>query len=299
MRTLAERLPKPTALLMFEAAARHGSFTLAARELGVTQVAVSRQVRQLEEQLNLVLFQRLHRGLSITPEGSRLYRTVTMAFEHIAATADGLRPERQMSEISVGVTLAIATYWLLPRLQDWYAKHPGIDVHLLTTDHHFSEIANEVDAALVFDIESWPGFDPTFLCASEVFPICSPDYLEEGQMLSSVEAVLQYTLLMMDDDRPTRIDWPVWLSQMGLGGRRGRRSVRINSIPLLLQAACAGQGVALGWTLLADDLLEKGAIIRAVDATFKTDQNYYFLLNKENESEALLLFRDWILSHFA
>ena len=298
MKPLAKRLPPPTSLLAFEAAARHGSFTSAARELNVTQAAISQHVRKLEEHLGILLFHRLHRGLQITPEGDELFRTATMAFEHISATADRLKPQSQSNEIYIGVTMAIATFWLLPRLPKWRALHPDIEVHLVATDRGFEAIEEKVDAAIVFDTPKWPGFEVTRLSRTETFPVCSPDYLIGKPPINNVEDLLEHTLLAMDDDRPTRIDWPVWFAQMGLGGQRSRHSIRINSIPLLLQAALNGHGIALGWSLLTDDFLEDGTLVRPVDASMTTEQYYYFLLNESNKNSAFILFRDWICDQF-
>jgi len=298
MADLLTRLPRLSALLMFEAAARHSSFTLAARECGVTQAAVSQQVRALERELGIALFRRLHRGLELTRQGSRLYRAAAMAFEHVANTADDLRDGGWPEGIAIGVTFAVATYWLIPRLPRFRALHPEIEVQIVATDRGFQKVADRVDAGIAFGTGPWPGFKATLLLPGRVFPVCSPAYLRSRPRLSRVEQLLGETLLSIDTDRPGHIDWPVWFAEQGVAGYTGHVSLKINSHPLLLQAACEGQGIALGWNLLTDDLLREGRLVRPLDATMTTAKGYYFLMTEAKCPERVLAFRDWVLGCF-
>lgn len=283
---------------MFEAAARHLSFTLAAEERRVTQAAVSQQVRALERELGVALFRRLHRGLELTRQGSRLHRAVAMAFEHVANTADDLRDSNRAAGIVFGVTFAVATYWLIPRLPQFRALHPEIEVQIVATDRGFHTVADQVDAGIAFGTGPWPGFKATLLLPGRVFPVCSPAYLRQRPRLTRVEQLLGETLLSIDEDRPGHIDWPVWFAEQGVTGYTDHARLKINSHPLLLQAACGGQGIALGWNLLTDDLIREGRLVRPIDAAMPSAKGYYFLMTEAKCSDRVLAFRDWVLGCF-
>jgi DNA-binding transcriptional LysR family regulator len=284
---------------MFEASARHLSFTLAARELGVTQAAVSQQVRALEHELGIELFTRLHRGLEMTRAASRLFRAVSMAFEHVATTADEMRGADKSREIKIGVTLAVATFWLVPRLAKFRALYPDIDVHIVANDRGFERVADQVDGGIAYGRGPWPGFNATLLRAGEVFPVCSPDYLKGRPQLTRVEHLLGETLLSHDDDRPGLFGWPIFFAEHGVSGYSKHRSLKFNSHPLLLQAACESQGIGLGWDPLCDDLLERGRLVRPLDATMPTPSGFYFLMPEKRYPQAVIAFRDWVLGHFS
>jgi DNA-binding transcriptional LysR family regulator len=294
MPDLWKRLPRPSALLMFEAAARHLSFTLAARELQVTQAAVSQQVRSLEQALGIKLFDRRHRGLDLTRQGMRLHRAVGMGLEHIASIADELRVIDEPESAAIGVTLALASSWLISRLPQFRALHPEIDIRLVATDRGIEKIIDEVDAAIAWGSPPWPGFSATLLCQGEAFPVCSPGYLR-GRQLLAPEQLLDETLLFIDDDRPGHADWPLFFAEHGVKLRASSRHIRMNSLPLLLQAAIEGQGIALGYGLLTDDLLARGTLARPLAASIKTARSYYFLLADGPASRHAAIFRDWLI----
>jgi LysR family transcriptional regulator, glycine cleavage system transcriptional activator len=294
---LWKRVPRLSALLMFEAAARRLSFTLAAHELGVTQAAVSQQVRSLEKALGIKLFQRRHRGLDLTKPGTRLHRSVSMALEHIASTADDLRAVSETEGATIGVTLALATFWLVSRLPQFRARHPEIDIRVVATDRGIEKITEQVDAAIAWGNPPWPGFSATLLREGEAFPVCSPEYLRERRALTCVEHLLDETLLFIDDDRPGHAQWPLFFAEHDVKFPASGRHIRMNSLPLLLQAACEGQGIALGYGLLTDDLLARGTLIRPLMASIRTNRSYYFLLSESKSSSHVIAFQDWMLEH--
>jgi len=294
-----KRLPRLSSLLMFEAAARCRSFTIAARELNVTQAAVSQQVRALERELGLTLFNRLHRGLELTRDGVQLQRSVASSFEHIAQTSAELRAAKRSMRLELGATFAVATFWLVPRLPRFRALHPDIDVHVVASDRGFDAIADQVDAGVAYGLGNWPGFRTTLIREGEVYPVCSPEYLRRRPRLTRVEQLLQETLLSIDDSRPGLMDWTLWFAEQDIQGYDGRRNLRMNSHPLLMQAATEGQGLALGWSLLTDDLLEKGKLVRPLDATVRTSKGFYLVTSDQNTGPEVQAFRDWVLTQFA
>lgn len=294
-------LPRLSRLRMFEAAARSKSFTLAANELGVTQAAVSQQVRSLEQELGVKLFERRHRGLALTAPGQRFFRVIAMAFGEIADAADELRAERRPAAISIGATFAVATFWLIPRLPKFRALHPDLTVHVIATDRGFDEVTDKVDVGIAYGDGSWPGFSSTLVRESTVFPVCSPAYAAAHPGLDGLDALIGATLLSLEDDRPGRLDWPAWFAALDVDSSRIVRNLKFNSHPLLMQAACEGQGVALGWDLLTDDLIAGGKLIRPIKESVQTAKGFYLVdgqgaAHRQNSSdEAVEAFKAWII----
>jgi len=298
MTDLSQRLPRLTGLLMFEAAARHLSFTRAAEELRVTQAAVSQQIRQLELSLGVSLFLRNHRSIELTRAGTRLHRAVSMGFEHIAETAENVRKQERGPAINIGVTFAVATFWLVRRLPDFRTKHPELDIHIIASDRGFDTVADRVDAGIAYGNGVWPGFTSTLLRRDMVFPVCSPLYLR-GRTLTGIEQLVEETLLTHEEDRPGVLSWASWLARMNVRGYSDRSSLKFNSYPLLLQAACEGQGIALGWSLLVKDLLASNMLLRAHEAALESPNAFYFVRSANEDSPGTLAFQDWLVEQMA
>ncbi len=298
MNGLSNRLPRLAGLLMFETAARYQSFTLAARELGVTQSAVSQQVRELERELGVTLFVRLPRGLQLTPEGLRLQRAVSLGFEHIADAATEIRRTDRVPTITIGVTFSIATFWLVPRLPQFRALHPDIDVHVIASDRGFETVAQRVETGIAFGTGYWSGFQSSLLLKGEAFPVCSPEYLRGRKAMQNIEQLFEETLLSLDDGRVELLDWPRWFAAVGVTGAPRKRLLKFNSHPLLMQAAIEGQGIAIGWNLLTNGLLANGKLVRPLDASIHSERGYYFVASEQGTKPEIDAFRAWLLTYF-
>jgi DNA-binding transcriptional LysR family regulator len=294
---LADRLPRVGGLLAFEAAARCASFTAAARELKVTQSAVSQHVRAVEAELGTRLFVRKSRGLELSEEGRLLYQSVSMGFESMAAAIDQLRAARKPT-VTVGTTTSIASFWLIPRLQGFRALYPDIDVSIVGADLGFNTVTDSIDVGFVFGRGSWPGFRASRLRDGDVFPVCSPSYLGGRPPLTDVSQLLGETLLTHESDKAILINWPQFFARLGVRTAYHRR-IKYNSLSLLLQATCEGQGVALGWSLLTDELLESGALVRPLPrAVVNTEGAYYFVASERKSNPEVLAFEEWVLAQF-
>jgi DNA-binding transcriptional LysR family regulator len=300
MRNLRKQLPPLTSLVVFEAAARHLSFTRAAAELNITQAAVSRQIRMLESNLGVVLFTRLHRTVQLTAQGRKLLHTVTISLQYLAATVADLRDsDGNAAPITVVATLAVASLWLIPRLAKFREEiFPDIEVRVLATDQEIEQIGDEFDVAIRYGTGHWPGLRSRFLGQAEIFPVCSPDYLNRHPF-TDIDGLLDQTLLYQEDSRWNWMDWPIWLAELGGVGKTARRKLKINSYPLLIQAALAGQGVALGWSCLIDHLLTEGSLVRPIGATLTTHHSFYLVTGDYKIMPARLdAFCDWVVAEF-
>ena len=295
MSSWRQKIPRLSRLRVFELAAKHLSFTEAAHESKVTQAAISQQVRLLEEELGVQLFERLNRGLALTTEGNRLLRTVSEAFDMIEVAAEDIVREKDALQLRIGATFAVATFWLIPRLDKFRALYPDINVHLVATDREFDDIAGQVDVGIAFGAGSWTGLHATHFWSPTVFPVCSRDFQSKYDAADDPNSILEKTLLSLDKHgKSSGGDWRYWFSQLDLANRLTPKMVTFNSLPLMFQAACAGQGVALGWSLLTNDLITNGQLVRVTDHELPTRREFYFVKDSREETEEMKNFEEWL-----
>lgn len=291
------RLPPLDLFRSFEAVARHRSFTLAADELCLTQSAVSRQIKALEEALGLSLFRRLHRAIDLTVEGQRLFESVTRGLDDVSGCLTALGASTKAPQITVSASVAFAWYWLMPRLERFGALQPDVDLRVLATDHAALPGAGEVDVAVLFGSGHWEGLEARLLFGERVYPVCSPAYLRAHPALHRPEDLLDQTLLHLEYGKVSfgGVDWRSWLLRQGVNGQPVRRGLRFNSYPMVLQAAEVGQGVALGWSYVTDPLLAEGRLVCPVDRTLETQDGYYLCTSRNAVlTPGISVFLEWI-----
>ena len=288
-------LPPVNALVVFEAAARRLSFTAAAAELGVSQAAVSRQIRALEDHLGVALFRRLHRAVRLTAEGERLFGAVTMGLGHISETAAALRRDQGRHQITVCTTIAFAAFWLMPRIDRFKSAHPDLELRFIASDTAVDPRAEGIDIAVRYGAGRWPGLDAYRLFDEEVFPVCNPAYLEGGPRLDETGDLLDATLLHQEAGEPSWLTWRDWLKSQDVTPPVKIPGPRFNNYTILMQAAQAGQGVALGWRRLIEPLVAAGSLVRPIEASLAAPDAYYTVMPEQSgPSEAARALRDWL-----
>lgn len=263
MDRLGKSLPPLSSLLPFEAAARLGSFTKAAHELNLTQAAVSRQVRAIEDDLGTRLFERRNRAIFLTEAGRDLGQVVTGALGDIAARAGDMRRARQGGgDVVLFSQLCEAFYWLMPRLSGFHQRHPRIELRIAASTRPLAEAGDDFDVAL--QTSGRPsGPHPAVLTASdEIFPVCCPGYLDGRPLPLALSDLPDHHLLHHKADPPDWLGWDGWLGRHGLASRVGDRGTVFDSYPVMLQAAVQGHGIALGWRRTTEVLLRTGALVR-------------------------------------
>ena len=291
------RLPPLELFHTFEAVARHKSFTSAADELCVTQSAVSRQIKTLEEALGLRLFHRLHRAIEVTADGQSLFESVTLGLEELNTCLEKLGATGKAPQITVSASVAFAWFWLMPRLERFSALQPEIDLRVLATDQPVAPGVGDVDVAILFGSGQWEGLDAQLLFGERVYPVCSPAYQRDHMALQRPEDLLNQTLLHLEYGKSSfgGVDWRSWLLRQGVNGQPVRRGLRFNSYPMVLEAAQAGQGVALGWSYITDPLIRTGRLVCPVDRKVETQDGYYLCASKENgKAPNIVAFLQWI-----
>lgn len=270
-------LPTLSQLHTFEAVSRRMSFTAAADELCVTQSAVSRQIRALENDLGRSLFRRKHRAIELTVEGLQLFEAVTRGLDKIASCVSELRTVSETPQITVTASVAFSYFWLMPRLERFSEHHASIDLRVLATDQMVDLRRGDADVAVLYGDGNWEGVETQKLFGERVYPVCSPDYLLDHPELQRPSDILDQTLLHLDGGGNIwgAVDWRVWLAQQGVTGQPVRRGIRLNSYPMVLQGAEAGRGIALGWSYITDPMLDEGRLVCPTGKVLETRYSYY------------------------
>ncbi|MBI1620200.1 LysR substrate-binding domain-containing protein [Aquamicrobium zhengzhouense] len=288
------RLPPLDYLVAFEAAARLGGFTAAGEQINLTQAAISRQIKLLEEHLGVSLFQRGHRSVQLTPEGKSFLRYVTEALDAVEKGVEGLHDRARRARVSLAATQSIATLWLMPRLPRLRLDHPDIDIRLVSTDLDREALTSEHDLIILRGEGTWEKFSSERLLDEEIFPVCAPDYAEQ-MGLHRLEALLDCTLINVASHHTEWTDWARWLAASNLRETSGAASLTFNTYALAVQAAIDSLGVALGWRYLVDGHLAQGTLVRPLPNSIRT-RSGYFLLQPQNRplSDATEAVRNWL-----
>ncbi|MFX5126058.1 LysR substrate-binding domain-containing protein [Acinetobacter baumannii] len=289
-------LPPMNSLIVFEAAARHLSFTKAANELNVTQGAISRQIRQLEEYLGKELFIRANRNIFLSPTGAQYYQTIYSSLLHITQATAEIKKWQGDHQVTVATTNAMASLWLLPKVAG-FQRSEEIDLRILTTENFQDLYKMDFDIALFYCKAPPVGMQTTMLFPEEVFPVCSPGYLEQFKDSQNQIQIFEKTLLYLDESQKDWINWNEWFTAVNLPIVKPKNRININNYPMLLQAAINGHGLALAWGSLVDDYLKSGALVRPVDTVLRTHASFCMLepLDRGVIPSSVKHFRMWLL----
>jgi DNA-binding transcriptional LysR family regulator len=274
-------LPSLDLLKGFEAAARNLSFTKAAAELFVTQSAISRQVKALEDQLGVALFRRHHRELRLTEEGQTLYKTAADVLRLLRDVA-GRLGARPAGMLTVTTTVSFAALWLVPRLNDFRRQHPGIDMRLAATNQIQDLQREGMDLAIRYCTPQAAGSGAVRLFGELVFPICSKSVLA-GRKLKSPQDLSGQVLLHYDDPerRYPWLSWEVWFELTQTQGVRPAGTLRFSHYDQLIQAAIEGQGIALGRSRFVDKWVKLGKLVLPFGKRYMcspADSRAYFIV---------------------
>lgn len=281
-------------LSVFEVAGRSGSFSAAGRELGMTQSAVSHHMANLETALELILFDRVWRGVTLTPEARVLHEAVRRGLDAMAAGLDEVRRAADRRHLTVLTDFGFAAFYLMPRLDALRQTMPDVDIHLITTQDIEGADLSAVDAAILFGAVAPPGAEVLRLVDERVIAVASPALAP----ISAPDDLRQRTLLHLDVPRGGH--WSSWADharRLGVSGRRRAPDLTFNNYQFVIQAAIAGQGVALGWRPLVDDLIAKRLLVPVLGEVHIAVRGYDFLSFPDRPRNAALgLFRDWLVA---
>jgi LysR family glycine cleavage system transcriptional activator len=274
-------LPALDLLLGFESAARHLSFTKAGEELYLTQSAVSRQIKELEDQLGVALFQRRHRALALTEAGHQFYAAAAQALSTMRAATDRLRAHAGKKALSVTTTHSFAALWLIPRLAGFTREHPRVDVRI-TADTKVQDLERDgLDVALRHGPASLAGPNAVRLFGEKVFPVCSPKLLKK-KPLEKPSDLKNHVLLQYDDPevRHPWLHWRTWLEVERIADLKPAGTLSFSGYEQIIPAAVAGHGVALGRSPLVKDLLRAGELVAPFKSEADPARAYFAIVSK-------------------
>lgn len=294
-------LPPVTALAPFEAAARLGSMSAAARELGISQPAISRHLKTLERDLGQVLFQRNRRGLALTSAGRDYYQAVAAGFAQIVQATQQLRALSGDQIIRISANFGFAQQWFMPRFARLRAAFPKIAFRLQTSDQDDELSLADSDLAIRFGAGDWPRWQCRQLLQEEVFPMCAPAFLAMHAALRRKGLrpadLLSVQLLHMDEGAQRWLTWADWMRLHGVTPPAAAPALVYSTYPLLLQATLAGEGVALGWRGLVDPLIEAGSLVPLLPALRRPGRGYFVTYRQDHPAEKhLRRIADWFMT---
>lgn len=283
-------------LRVFESAARQLSFTAAAAELGSSQPAISQQIKRLERQLAVRLFDRVYRGIVLTEAGEVLLRYVQDGLASLDAGLAAVTAGQQHEVLQVATDFAFAAYWLMPRLQRFHQLHPELDVSLITSERDLGALPAEIDVAISFGDGRFKHGEAHLLFREEVFPVCSPQLLKGRPQPLPPSVLTELPLLHLRPESRSRwFDWKGLFRALGIAEAPSPGMLRFDNYTLLIQAAIAGQGVAIGWGHLVDQLLAQGLLCRACAGEARSEFGYYLVLPQRKRRQRLTQhFVDWL-----
>ena len=298
MHRLRSLVPSANYLFAFEAAARRKSFTAAADELNVSQPAVSKTIRLLEEATGLKLFRRQHNQLELTAEGARLYREVQESLDHLYMVIASLQREHATDQVRVSFSASFVQLWLLPRLRDFRDKHPEVTLRIEESSRDDQDLAAEnIDLSARLGSGSWPGMQAWKFVAEEVVPVCSPDYLAARGPITTAADLLNHPLLDFEERYRTRMGWWEWLKVHGVRMTRRRENVVFTDLLGSVKAAALGEGIALGWRHLVEDYLASGQLVTPLQETYRSGHAVYLVMPAQRPAKrGTEVFRDWLLA---
>ena len=290
---MARKLPPLSSLPCFEAAARLLNFSKAADELNVTPGAISRAIKHLEDQLNVLLFERKTRSVRLTDVGEPYAQAVRDALEQLAAATALATARRSESTLTVSTSDGFAGRWLVPRLYRFHRAHGGVDVRVSTTGKLTNFRGDGIDIAIRYGSGNYPGLTSEFLTDEEVFPVCSPKLLKGAHPLRKPEDLRHHTLIR--DTYP--IDWAAWLSSAKVKGVNPHKGLTFDSYTFAVEAAVQGEGVVLGRTMLVAADLAVGRLVRPFKHALNAVSSFYVVYPPEAiRQRKVRIFRDWLFS---
>ncbi len=277
------RLPPFSSLTAFDAAARHGSFTLAARELNVSQPAISRRVAMLEADLGMAMFAREIRPLRLTSNGKRLFEAWQASMGRLEEEVQYLRNVRPSSTMTIGASSCFASFWLLPRWPKLQAAFPNHNLRLLTGD--FTDETDKLDLRIEFGPRR-----PEHLgriLEEKVFCVCSPAYLNGRVRKLSLAEIRERQLVRFGDEQTRWYSWKTWFAALGENVSESQlKTIQLDDYSLVIDAALASQGIALGWDGLLDPLLRSGLLVRVSEELVQSPRGYHVLCTDPEHNAA-------------
>jgi LysR family transcriptional regulator, glycine cleavage system transcriptional activator len=301
---MLDLFPGLRSIRAFDAAARHLSFTRAAADMGVTPAAISHQIKELEDQIGVSLFARTSRTMRLTREGEILQAAASDSLETLAKGLQRIRKLKNTQQLKVSASPSVGAKWLVPRLDRFLALVPGADVRIDVSANVLDFDRDDLDVAIRFGEGKYPGLRADLLFQDHVFPVCSPKLITDKRPLKSPRDLLNHPLIHLDWEAQG-LPWPnwkMWMQASGIKDFDDARGLHFSQTSLAVQAAIAGQGVALGDHHLVADDLAKGRLVKPFELSLRAPLQFaYYVISPRETAEAPMVkaFRAWSLNEAA
>ncbi|MEO1191545.1 MAG: LysR substrate-binding domain-containing protein [Pseudomonadota bacterium] len=280
MANLKRKSPSANSLVVFDVTSQHLSFSRAAEDLGTTRVAVSNQVRALEEHLNVRLFERVHRGLRLTAAGALLAESVARSFKDIAIALDRVAAAAGKNQLAISASQGMSSHWLMPRIHRFRDAFPDADIRFQVIDSYVDLAAEGIDVALRYGDGPWKGVRAKRLTQVRRFPVCSPEYLKTRSRPRSPADLTEHALLYLSGRYGRLTRWDEWLREVGCEVPSIRRGLTFDDHNSLIEAALAGQGVALAGPPQISHYLASGQLLRLFDKV-ETRHRFFWIVEPD------------------
>lgn len=297
MRNTLKLIASPRNLFVFEAAARLGSFTLAADELAMRQPSVSAAIKQLEGSLNVRLFDRGHRRIALTNAGLRFYADVSQALRSIESAAEAVHNMGRSEYVTLNSSSAFSYYWMMPKLAALRQLHPDIDLRLQSSVSEPDLDAENISIAVRLGDGQWPDCHAAKIADEIIYPVASPKVMLSAQNLRSIPNLLHERLIHLEEPVRIRPTWRQWFACHGIEEVEISEGMRLNDYALVLQAAQTGEGFAFGWEHIVRDLIDRKLLAARDDWAWRTGRGIYLVWSRSRPlSDNAVKVRDWVLS---
>ncbi len=296
MRELRRLIHSPHHLFVFEVCGRLLSFTRAAEELGVSQPAVSLAIRQIEQAIGQDLFERRHRAIRLTDAGERFYNEISASFERLLQAAREVNRNPDADLVTLSISTAFANYWIMPRMTRLHRSHPDIDLRLQVVDKDVDLEHENVSLGIRRGRGNWAGYDSATIAREELFAVASPAYLSANPRPASIDDLLPHQFIHLEEPYRPRPKWRDWFESFGVDFVDKGEGLRLNDYALVIQAAMAGEGIAMGWQHVVDSLINKRLLVPVLPQSWKTGEEFHLIWADRTElSQPAQQVRDWII----
>ncbi|WP_265517241.1 choline sulfate utilization transcriptional regulator [Nitratireductor luteus] len=283
-------------LRIFDAVGRLGSLTRAAQELGLSQPAVSYQIRRIEEQLGVSLFHRAQSGSRLSESGDILFRAIHPSVESIDRAAHDIRRNARIPAVRIFTDYGFAAFWLMPRVAEFRSLRPQVEVHIVASQSLEDELESDADAAVLFGAKDDFPDDARLLMPERVVPVCAPGFLDRfGPFEKAAELAKAPLLHLETSGKPRWLTWTTWLATHGVRREPTQGDLGLNTYGFVIQAALAEQGIALGWIGLVDQHLTRGSLVTVGPEVTRADRGYW-LVPSPSSSGATSALMDWLVN---
>ena len=290
-------MPSPRQFVIFESAARHGSFTLAAQELNLQQPSVSAAIKQIESHLGIVLFYRHHRKITLTTVGERLYAGIASGLSSMEASIASVQNIAPTDHVTLSTSSAFSYYWMMPRMHTLHENYPDIDLRVQNSDREPDLAVEHISLGIRIGHGEWQGYESAKLADELIYPVASPRVMAASPDVRSVPNLLHQKLIHLEEPIRERPTWADWFSYHKIENKNLTGGLRLNDYALVLQATISGEGFAIGWDHIVRDMIEKQVLSAHQKWSWQTGRGVYLVWPTTIPlSRKAQQVRDWIIS---